>query len=87
MTKREVQNGKIPHDIFNEPPSWWSALNIRADSNRQPVRYRTEIEIFPHDELGARSAHAQFGKVRRSDAERVHIGRQVPASLPHPHHH
>lgn len=57
-------------------------------SGRRQFRFlRTEVEIFPHDELGARRAHAQLGQVGRRDAERVHIGRQVPASLSRARHH
>lgn len=48
---------------------------------------RTKFEIFPHDELGGRRAHAQLGQVGRRDAERVHVGRQVTASLPRTRHH
>lgn len=47
---------------------------------------RTEIEIFPHDELGAWGTHAQFGQVGRGDAEGVHVRRQVTASLPRTPH-
>lgn len=47
---------------------------------------RTEIEIFPHDELGTWCTHAQFRKRGRRDAERVHIGRQVTASLSRTRH-
>lgn len=48
---------------------------------------RTEIEIFPHDELGAWRAQAQCGQVGRRDAQWVHVRSQVTASLSRTRHH
>lgn len=47
---------------------------------------RTEIEIFPHDELGAWRAQAKCGQVGRRDAQWVHVRSQVTASLSRTRH-
>lgn len=60
---------------------------IASKCNNVRSVLRTEIEIFPHDELGAGRAQAQGRQVDRRDAERVHVGRQVAASLSRTRHH
>lgn len=72
LGKLRSQSNNLKRDVSYKRHRWLVYWTLRV---------RTEIEIFPHDELGAGRTHAQCRQVGCGDAQRVHICRQVPASL------